>query len=149
MYSAESLITMADGSVQHINTIRAGDKILNKLYKPVAVSRLHTVLNATVAEVQLNNGTGVFYTTPTSQVFCHHVHNDGTHVTEYSTIADAYHEGASLKSSVKVYSPESDVSFITFNEAISDTKTVYCLHTLESSRTYLLNGMIACCSTSC
>lgn len=145
MYSAETLISMSDGTFKNINNIRVGDKIYNKLYKPVIVSRIHKTDNAPVVEVQLNNGTGVFYTSPTSKIFCHHVHNDGRHHTEYCSISDAHSEGAKLKNSIKILSPESDVTFTTYNDSNQSlTKTTYCIHTLESSRTFFINKIIAC-----
>lgn len=146
MYSAETLISMADGTFKTINNIRVGDKVYNKLFKPVEVSRVHSSDNTPVVEVQLNNGTGVFYTSPESKIFCHHVHNDGSHHTEYCSISDAHLEGAKLKNSLKILSPESDVIFTTYDDSnVSLTKTTYCIHTLESSRTFLVNKIIACC----
>lgn len=148
MYSAESLITMADGTFQHINTLKIGDIIYNKLFKPVVITRLHIETEVPVVEIQLNNGTGVFYTHPTTKVLCHHVHDDGTQHTEYCAISSANADGAKLKNSMKIFSPESDVTFTTYNDNDTNTsltKTLYCLHTLDSSRTFLVNKIITCC----
>jgi hypothetical protein len=146
MYSAEALISMANGSFKNINNVRVGDKIYNKLSRPVNVTRIHKIDNAPVVEIQLNNGTGVFYSSPSSKIFCHHVHIDGKHHTEYCSIASAYTDGAKLKNSLKILSPNSDVIFTTYDDSnTSLTKTVYCIHTIDSSRSFFVNKVIACC----
>lgn len=146
MYSAETLITMADGTFKNINNVQVGDIIYNKLLRPVEISRIHSQTNTPVVEVQLNNGTGVFYTSPNSKIFCHHVANDGSQHTEYCSISQAHGEGAKLKSSMKILSPESDVTYTTYDDSnVSLTKTTYCLHTLDSTRSFFANKIIACC----
>ena len=146
MYSAETLISMVDGTFKNINNIRVGDKIYNKLFKPVSVSRIHLQENTPVAEIQLNNGTGVFFISPTTKVFSHCSRIDGSQCAEYCTIADTHAEGGKLKNSIKILSPESDVVFTTFNNSnVSLTKTTYCIHTLDPTRTFFANKIIACC----
>lgn len=146
MYSSEALVSMADGSFKNINNIKVGDAIYNKFMKPVSVSRVHSSANAPVVEVQFNNGTGIFYAIPASQVFVHHAQTDKSHNLQYDTISNARTEGARLKSTMKFLSPQSDVSFTTYNDSDTTlTKTVYCLHTLDGSKTYFVNKTIVCC----
>ena len=143
MFSAETLITMADGTVKHINLIQQNDFILNKLRKPVQVKRINKIPNAQVVEVQLNNGTGAFFCTPNSIVYCHHTTNDGSHRTQHCSISDAASDDAKLKNSISLFSPESDVSITSFNDSNPDLKKdVYSLYAIDETKSFFANGII-------
>ena len=146
MFSEEALISMADGSIKHINTLKPGDLIINKLSKPVKVRKL-TSHTANVVTLQLNNGTGVFYVEPNAQFLCHHITN-AEHTCHFDILADIHVHGGYLKNSMKVFSPESDVSISNYDASnVSLTKTVYCIESIgDSTNSYIVNGVIASCS---
>jgi hypothetical protein len=146
MFSEETLIEMADGKLKHINTIKPGDLIINKLRNPIRVRKLEVFPNTLVVAVQLNNGTGVFYTAPNTKFLCHHI-IENQHVSHFDTIQNIHTDGGYLKSSMKFFSPESDVSISNYDSSNATlTKTVYCIEPIgDSTNSYIINGVIANC----
>ena len=144
MFSAESMISMADGSTKHINLIAINDTIYNKLLEPVKVDRLHNIQNYTVSSVLLNNGTGVFYCAPSAMFLAHTSHTNGNHISDYLPISEAYSLGSKLKSNGRIFSPESDITISTYEA--STPKTVYYIHTLDIDQTFIVNGVIVKCN---
>jgi hypothetical protein len=146
MYSKETVIYMADGTYKNIDNIRVGDKIYNKLLRPVIISRITKTDNTPVVEIQLNNGTGVFYASPSSKVCCHVRNPDGRNKVEYCSISTVYSEDGKLKNSMKILSNESDVNFTTYDDSNhSLTKTTYSIYTLDSTNSFFINNIISCC----
>lgn len=149
MFSAEATVSMADGTQKHINNIKINDVILNKLNLPIKVNRIVVSVGHISVGVQLNNGTGVFYCDPDVKVLCHNVASDGSSMSNFNTISSVHtYSGISskLKSSSKVFSPESDVSITTYDDPTpSYTKDLYCVFTSDSSQTFHVNKVIVSC----
>lgn len=146
MFSAEALVTMADGTTKHINTIRAGDLILNKLRTPIKVRSITVEHDAHVVVVQLNNGSGIFYTSPNTKFLCHHI-DSNQHTSHFDTIHNIHIDGGYLKNNLRFFSPESDISISSYDDSnVSLTKTVYCIEALnDSTSSYIINGVIVQC----
>lgn len=149
MFSSETMISMTDGSKKPISTIRVNDSILDKLNLPMKVTEVNKYLNHEAVGIQLNNGTGVFYCDRDVKFLCHNVNNNGTSTVGYSSINNIHtFSGSSsrLKSSPKVFSPESDVSITTYDDPTpSHTKDLYCIHTNDGTYAFYVNGVITTC----
>lgn len=144
MFSQEATISMADGTQQMINNIRVNDIILNKLNVPVKVDRIHIYPSHLCVGVQLNNGTGVFYCDPNVKVLCHNTENNGSTIIDFRTISSVISTGSTLKSSSKVFSPNSNVSIITYNDN-NYVKDLYCIHISDSTQAFYINKVIVLC----
>lgn len=146
MFSEEAMIKMANGSQKNIDDIRVNDLILNKLNQPVIVNRVHKYTARESVGIQLNNGTGVFYCDPNVRVLCHNIGLNGNSTSDFINISDVHtYSGISskLKSSMKMFSPESDVSITTYDDPVSPhIKDLYCIHTSDSSQTFYVNKII-------
>lgn len=143
MFSAETLITMANGTIKNINSIKPNEFILNKLRKPVQVKRINKTENTQVVEVQLNNGTGTFFCAPNTIFYCHHTTPQGAHTTQYCTISDAHSEEAKLKNSINLFSPDTDVSITSYDDSNHDLKKdTYTLYAIDESKSFFANGVI-------
>jgi len=147
MFSSEAMISLANGSLKSINNLNINDVIYNKLKNPVKISNIDIIETNTVANVLLNNGTGVFYCDPSSLFYCHLTNDTGVHIGNYSQISDIYAQYGKLKSSCKLFSPESDISISTY-EISNNLKTLYSIHTIDSDQTFFVNGVIAKCQSN-
>lgn len=147
MFSAEAMVSMADGSKKHINTLHVGDFILNKLNKPVKIRAVVVEENIHVVVVQLNNGSGLFYTSPNSKFLCHHTNNTNEHTSHFDIIQNIYADSGYLKSNLKIFSPETDISISSYDDSnASLEKTVYCIQSLnDTTSSYIVNGVIVQC----
>lgn len=149
MFSEEATISMADGTQKTIDKIKVNDLILNKFNIPVRIHSIHKFEAHNSVGIQLNNGTGVFYCASDVKVLCHNIAANGTNMSDFITISDVHnYTGASskLKSSPKVFSPESDVSITTYDDAVSPhIKDLYCIHTSDSKQSFYVNKIIASC----
>jgi hypothetical protein len=149
MFSEEATISMADGTQKHIDKIKKNDIILNKLNLPVTVNQIEKYTGHTSVGIQLNNGTGVFYCDPNVKVLCHNIASNGNNISDFCTISSVQtYSGASskLKSSSKVFSPESDVSITTYDDpSPPHIKDLYCIHTSDSTQTFYVNKIIVSC----
>jgi hypothetical protein len=142
MFSQEALVYMADGSKRNINSLRVGEMILNKFRNPVKVNRVIKKDNVPAIAVQLDNGTGLFYTTIDTLVLCHYG-TDGSYVSKFDTIEEVHLRNGQLKNSIKVFSPESDVEISNYDTSNSTlTKTMYNIQTIDSTNSYFMNGVI-------
>lgn len=149
MFSEEATISMADGTQKHIDKIKINDVILNKLNLPVTVHQIEKHTGYASVGIQLNNGTGVFYCDPNVKVLCHNIELNGNNVSDFFTISSIHtYSGSSskLKSSSKVFSPESDVSITTYDDPTPPhIKDLYCIHSSDSTQTFYVNKIIASC----
>lgn len=145
MLSPETLISMASGEKKHINLITKGEMIMNKLNRPVRVTRIVSHINHSAVCVQLDNGTSLFYTTPNLIVLAHSI-NNGAHVGEYITISNANKQDSKLKNSIKSFSPESDIGITTYDDSdMKLYKTLYCISIADSTQSFYANGIIVMC----
>lgn len=143
MFSREALVYMANGTHKQIDEIKPGDYIMNKLYASTKVLRIHKLANHPAVEVQLNNGTGTFFCPSNVIVYSHHTTPDGKHRMEYTSISDVHTNGSKLKSSIKSFSPNSDVDITTYNDTDTNLKKdLYCLHLIDTTGSYIINGII-------
>lgn len=133
---------MADGSKKNISNLNAGDWILNKLNKPIKVKSVNVFQNQECVQIQLNNGTPVFYISADSKVYAV-TQNPITSM--YTTIADAFSKQAKLKKDLKTFSSSSDVNIETFDQAHPVVKTLYSFDVQDSTKTFIGNGVILCC----
>jgi hypothetical protein len=149
MFSEEATISMANGSQKNIDKIRVNDIILNKLNHPVTVNKIQKYTAHASVGIQLNNGTGVFYCDPNVNVLCHNIALNGNSTSEFNSISSVHtFSGTSskLKSSSKMFSPESDVSITTYDDPVTPhIKDLYCIGTSDSSQTFYVNKIIASC----
>jgi hypothetical protein len=149
MFSEEAIISMANGSQKHIDKIKVNDVVLNKLNQPVSVNKIEKYTAHASVGIQLNNGTGVFYCDPSVKVLCHNIALNGNSTSDFYSISDVHtYSGTSsrLKSSSKMFSPESDVSITTYDDPTPPhIKDLYCIHTSDSTQTFYVNKIIASC----
>jgi hypothetical protein len=147
MFSAEAIVSMADGTKKHINNLSNGDLILNKLNRPVKVRSVTIEENIHVVAVQLNNGSGIFYVAPNTKFLCHHIDNTNHHINHFDTIQNINVDHGHVKSNIKMFSPESDISISSYDDSnVSLQKTVYCIQSLnDSTSSYIINGIIVQC----
>lgn len=149
MFSEEATISMADGTQKHIDKIKVNDLILNKFDIPVRVNSIHKEEDHNSVGIQLNNGTGVFYCASDVKVLCHNIASNGTTISDFITISEVHNytgTSSKLKSSSKVFSPESDVSITTYDDPVSPhIKDLYCIHTSDAKQTFYVNKIIASC----
>jgi hypothetical protein len=140
MFSEEAQVWMANGRGKNINQIQAGEWVLNKILKPVRVQRVITFQSAPAVNIEFDNGKGAFYASPDTKVFIAWLDDDGGH-SQYSTISEAHTMGAHVKSSLKSFSPESNVDFANYDDQ-SETKTLYALETVDQTHSYMVMGVI-------
>lgn len=144
MLSTEAQILMSNGTTKSISSIKVGDLIINKLNNSVKVITTHICTENSVA-VQFNNGTGIFYCSPTTLFLNHTTLTNGSHTSNYCTINNALSDNVKLKNSAKIFSPESDIEIINYDNT-NVIKELYCIHTNESSMSYFANGVIVKCN---
>jgi len=148
MFSKEALIYMANGTYKSVSEVKTGEYIMNKLYAPTKVIRVHKLINKNVIEMQLHNGTKPFFCSPEIIVYCHHTTPDGKHHTEYTCLNEVYANKSKLKSSIKPFSPNTDVDILTYNNTNPElTKDLYCIHTIDPTGSFIVNGIIALVNT--
>jgi hypothetical protein len=116
MFSAETLVNMSDGTKKHINLITVGNIVMNKLLKPVKVSRVHTLTNQQIVSILLDNGTSLFHCAPTTKFLSHTLNVDSSHSTGFLPITTIHSNRSLLKKSNKLLSTESDVSISTYDD---------------------------------
>ena len=142
MFSSESIIKMGNGTLKNINNVRRGEFIMNKMNKPVRIDNI-TQSNMNVVVVQLNNGTGIFYVSPNAKFLSHKVNNDGSHLLEKCSISEINTNGCMLKSSLKLFSANSNVSLTTYDNSDPNlTKMCYNITTLDNTNSFFVNGVI-------
>ena len=144
MFNEAAMVSMSNGQKKNINLIRPGEYILNKFKHPTKVIRIHQVKDQNVIEIQLDNGTNKFSMTPDTRVFSHFSTQDGVHSTSYCSISTAHEKDGFLKKSIRPFSPESDVKITSYTES-AITEDVYCLHTSDSSQSFMVNDIIVLC----
>lgn len=132
---------MANGTYKPISQIHKGDVILNKFKQQVRVLKLNVYQNQTVVRVQLNNGTNSFYTSPNSIVFCYYRLPNNTLMSEYCHISHVHENNGYMKSDLKIFSPESDISIDSYIQE-EQQHTLYSLFTGDSSQSYIVNKAI-------
>jgi hypothetical protein len=140
MFSEDTLVSMANGTFKPISSIVKGDAILNKFKGSTRVLNINTYNNQECIRVQLNNGTNSFYTSPDSIVFCYYRTPDTTLQSEYCHISHVHEVNGYIKSDLKIFSPDSDVSIESY--VTSEPTTLYSLHTSDNSQSYLVNKII-------
>jgi len=140
MFSADCLISMANGTHKPITSILKGDIIFNKFKVPTKVIKIHTHENQQSIRVQLNNGTNSFHTSPNTIVFCYYRIPNTTLKSEYCAISKVKENNGYIKSDLKIFSPESDVNFDYY--VIAKPSTLYSLDTSDNSQSYLVNKVI-------
>lgn len=140
MFSEDALISMANGTFKPISSIVKGDGILNKFKETTRVLNVNTYNNKECVRVQLNNGTNSFYTSPDSIVFCYYRTPDTTLKSEYCHISHVHEVNGFIKSDLKIFSPDSDVSIESY--VTSEPTTLYSLYTSDNSQSYLVNKII-------
>lgn len=144
MFGEGALVKMADGNYKDISLIASGDYILNKFNHSIKVDRVHIKKNQIVAEVILDNDALPFYVIPTAVFLYRNVNNNGDHNSGYSFISTINYNKSKLKSSMKIFSPESDVTIEKYTE-YNNTMDIYCLHVNESTYSFIVNNCIVCC----
>ena len=140
MFSEESLISMGNGSFKSISELRQYDFIYNKFKNPVKINTIEKVFQQNVLKVILSNT--FFYTTPETLFLCVYNTENGF-VSKYLDIISIQSVNGKLKSSLKIFSNESDTEII--NVIDNYIKDVYKLTTLDSDTNYFVNGIITKC----
>ena len=125
MFSEEAMVNMADGTFKSISLIKSRDYIFNKLKNPIKVERI-------VQKIHLDNGTDPFYITPDTLFLC--IYNNGSFTSEYANIETIEKFNGKLKSSLKIFSKESDTSILEYNTDLL-RKDVYTLELLDPDNT--------------
>jgi len=140
MFSKESIVSMANGTFKHIDSIIKGDIILNKFKQATKVLHIYTYNDVDSIEIQLDNGTNTFYASPQSIFFCYFRTPEHSLKSQYCPISKAYNNNACLKSDLKMFSPDSDVKITKY--ITSTPTTLYSLYTSDNSQSYLINKTI-------
>jgi len=148
MFSKDALVYMADGTYKSIDQIKQGEYIMNKLYSPTKVIRVHKLLNQSVVHIQLDNNTTSFFCSPNIIVYSHHTTSHGKHHTEYTSLQDVYYNKSKLKNSIKPFSPNTDVDILLYDDTnLELKKDLYCIHTIDSTSSFIINGIIVLVNT--
>lgn len=145
MFSEDTLISMVDGTFKEIIDIKPNDYIFNKFKNPVRVLRLNTY-TAPAVGVQFNNETPLVYTGVNTQFIC--VHKvEGTTQSHWANLEHVDLVSGKVKSSMKTFSPLSDVTVSTFLDNVAEEKVMYCIQTKgDMSKSYIANGVIVKCN---
>lgn len=141
MFSSETFVEMADGSKKAINIIRQGDMVMNKFKKPSKVRKVLKFPNTITISIQLNNGTGVFYTTSTTEALCTHIMNN-QHKISFCPFSMIHNGNGCAKSSMRSFSPESNVLISNYDDATQTIKDLYQLEISDSTKSFFANGII-------
>jgi hypothetical protein len=147
MFSADCLISMANGTHKPITSILRGDMIFNKFKVPTKVLKIHTYENQQSIRIQLNNGTTSFHVSPNAIVFCYYRTANSTLKSEYCTISKVQENNGYIKSDLKIFSPDSDVNIDSYVDV--ESSTLYSLDTSDNSQSYLVNKVIVSNIPSC
>ena len=147
MFSADCLISMANGTHKPITSILRGDMIFNKFKVPTKVLKIHTCENQQSIRVQLNNGTNSFHVSPNAIVFCYYRTPNSTLKSEYCSISKVQENNGCIKSDLKIFSPDSDVNIDSYVDV--ESSTLYSLDTSDNSQSYLVNKVIVSNIPSC
>ncbi len=142
MFGEDAIFTLSNGEFKRADSIRVGDIILNKLRRPVKVTRVHILKNIPVVELQLNNGTNSFRINPELKAFGHFVDRKGGHSTAYKTIKEIYESEGCMKRFLNLFSPSSNIEITSYSE--EPTRDVYCIHTVDTDITMIVNDVIIC-----
>ena len=141
MFSSEVQIALANGSTKSIKDITRYDIILNKMYKPVKIKKINTYTVNKAVELQLDNETEPFYIDENTLVYCHYINAQGIHISEFCPLKTAQLFHGNLKSTIKNFSPESDV-YITNYNIVEGERTLYSIETYDYTRSYIANGIV-------
>lgn len=142
MFSPESIITMGNGTMKNINNVKRGEFIMNKMSKPVRIDNI-TNSDMNVVVIQLNNGSGVFYASPNAEFLSHKINTNGSHLLEKCSINEINTNRCMLKSSLKLFSTDSDISLTTYDNSDPNlTKMCYTITTLDNTNSFFVNGVI-------
>lgn len=146
MFSEEALIKMASGVNKSVKLIKVNDIVMNNRNLPVKIIAVNKAAVAHDAiTIQINNGSGVFYCSPSTKFNYHDTLVNNSHSSGYDTIANIVAKNnAFLKSSLKIFSSDSDIDILTYN-AVVVPKDLYCFRTNDSSYTFFINGIIVKC----
>lgn len=132
MFSEDAMVNMADGTLKSISLIESKDYIFNKFKNPVKVNRIIKTSQQIVQKIYLDNGTDPFYITPDTLFLC--IYNNGSYTSEYANIETIQKFNGKLKSSLKIFSKESDTSILEYNTDLLK-KDVYTLELLDPDNT--------------
>lgn len=144
MFDKDALIKMADGTHKKIGMINIGDYIVNKLNHSVKVNRVHKINTSDIIEIILDNDFPTFYTIPTTKFLFRNT-DEGSHTSFYYKISDVDIKTSKLKSSMKIFSPESDITIDSY-KIINKQIELYCLHISDSTFSFFINNCIVCCN---
>lgn len=132
MFSEEAMVNMADGTFKSISLIKPRDYIFNKLKNPIKVDRIIKTSQQIVQKIHLDNGTDPFYITSDTLFLC--IYNNGSFTSEYANIETIQKFNGKLKSSLKIFSKESDTTILEYNTDLI-RKDVYTLELLDPDNT--------------
>lgn len=147
MYSSEAQVLLANGQLISIGSLTTSSMILNHLNLAVKVSRIEQHTSHTGAYgIQFDNGTGVFYGTPTNKVYATFVNaTTGHHTAKWATYSEVVENDGKIKGSKRTFSPNSDITITNYNTTGS-TKNLYCVYTVDKFHSFYVNGAINRCS---
>jgi hypothetical protein len=143
MFSSETLIKMTNGTSISISAVKVGDYIMNKLNKPVKVTKVRKINEDSVC-VHFDNDTNPFYCNVSVLFMSRIINEDGSNNIQYLNIVDINTHSYKLKSSCKLLSYESDVGITSYNATLV-LKDLYSLYTNDDTNTYFVNNVITCC----
>lgn len=141
MFSGDVLVRLANGSKKQISQLKRTDKVLNKLNRPVGVRRIHTFPNSTAVKISLDNGTPDFICSPSTLVYARYINEQGIHTVEFMSIEEVHAKNGKIKSTLRMFSPESDVSILSYTPE-PEPMTLYALELVDTTRSYFVNDMI-------
>ena len=132
MFSEETMINMADGTMKMIKDVKARDYVLNKLKNPVKVERNIKTAQQVVRKIIIDNGSDPFYITEDTLFLC--VYNNGSFTSKYANMDTIQKFNGKLKTSLKIFSQESNINVLEYTPDLI-RKDVYSLELLDQDNT--------------
>ena len=131
-------MTMSDGTRKNINKIAPGSYIVDKFGKSLKVRRVNVYPSQVCVQLQLDNGTGIFYAS--SDVLVNSTSPGNTTVAK-KTFKEIYNEDYRIKMCKKTYSDKNGTRIILFNES-ETPRTLYSLD-VSGGNTFKIQNFIA------
>lgn len=141
MFSEECFVQMIDGTKKQIKSLNINNFILNKSNKPTKIKHIVKTISNDYIKIQLDNQKEPFYTSHDTKFLCHFYQNN-QHFSYFASITDVIKYDAFLKSSDKIFSPQSDVKIISYEFIKNSEKTFYTLYTSDNTKGFFLNNII-------
>jgi hypothetical protein len=141
MFSGDVQVTLSNGSKKSIKDVTKYDIVLNKMYKPVKVKKLNVYTVNQSIEIELDNETDPFHASENTLMYCRYINAQGIHISEFCPLKNVQLFHGNLKSTIRNFSPESDVHIVNYN-VVDGEQILYSIETMDTMRSYIANGIV-------